>query len=261
MNPLRRLGVIDCGVLALILVLAACRSSAAQGVVSLQSPEADAAEARILRLLEERRSTVEFKDRPLAEVIQYFSDAMDISMRLDERALEDASIGPDAPVTGDFRSITLRSALRSMLGRLDLTYIIKNEMLIVTTPEKAGNELITRVYLVRDLVVPVSGDRSYDALSGRWVDLDYHAATVAPDHLGRSQASLGNIHESFARRGSNHDQSNPRNARADCRATRNRTSRTRHAGRGEQSSAQTAKRATRNATRACRIQRTAALRP
>jgi hypothetical protein len=186
----RRLGILGRGVLALVLTLAACRSSLAQGVVSLNSPETDAAEARILRSLETPVS-VEFEDRPLIEVIQYFSGSMGVSMRIDERSLEDASIAADTPVSCDFQSITLRSALRSMLGRLDLTYVIKNEMLIVTTPEKAGNELITRVYLVRDLVVQVSGDRSYHAYQQL---IDLVTATIAPttwDEVG----GPGAIHE------------------------------------------------------------------
>ena len=34
---------------------------------------------------------------------------------------------------------------------MDLTYVIKNEVLMITTPEKAGNELVTKVYPVADL--------------------------------------------------------------------------------------------------------------
>ncbi len=40
-----------------------------------------------------------------------------------------------------------------MLGELDLTYVIRNEVLAVTTPEAAERELETRLYPVADLAV------------------------------------------------------------------------------------------------------------
>ena len=44
-----------------------------------------------------------------------------------------------------------------MLGAIDLTYIIKNEVLLITTPDKASNELRTKVYPVSDLTMPATG--------------------------------------------------------------------------------------------------------
>ena len=69
--------------------------------------------------------------------------------------LEEASIGIDTPVTRSLKGITLRSALRLMLGAMDLTYVIKDEVLLITTPDKASNELATKVYPVADLVLPI----------------------------------------------------------------------------------------------------------
>jgi hypothetical protein len=42
-----------------------------------------------------------------------------------------------------------------MLGELDLTYVIRNEVLMITTKTEAENMLSTKVYPVADLVVPI----------------------------------------------------------------------------------------------------------
>ncbi len=116
------------------------------------------AAARIRKALDQPTS-IEFVEAPLQEVIDYLKDLHGIEIQIDTKALEDASIGPDTPVTRNLKGITLKSALRLMLGSMDLTYFIKNEVLLITTPEKAGNELVTKVYPVADLVIPITNLR------------------------------------------------------------------------------------------------------
>jgi len=53
------------------------------------------------------------------------------------RELEEASISADTPVTKSVRSITLRSALNLLLRDLELTYVVENGVLTVTTKEEA----------------------------------------------------------------------------------------------------------------------------
>ena len=48
----------------------------------------------------------------------------------------------------------MKSALRLMLRMVGLTYVIKDDVLLITTPEQAESELETRVYPVGDLVIP-----------------------------------------------------------------------------------------------------------
>ena len=45
--------------------------------------------------------------------------------------------------------------MRLMLGALELTYVIKDEVLLITTKEKADAELVTKAYPVADLVIPI----------------------------------------------------------------------------------------------------------
>ena len=73
-------------------------------------------------------------------------------------------------MTSRVQGISLRSALRLMLRRIDpeLTYSIQDEVLMITTKEAAAENLVTRVYPVADLVLPItlSGFAGSGGLSG-----------------------------------------------------------------------------------------------
>ena len=88
-------------------------------------------------------------------MIDFLKDLHNIEIQIDNKALEDAGAGTDTPVTKNLRGISLRSALRLMLGPMDLAYVIKDEVLLITTKEKADAELVTKVYPVADLVLPI----------------------------------------------------------------------------------------------------------
>src|SRR4029079_5523772 len=80
-------------------------------------------------------------------------------VQLNQTALAEAGIGTDSPVTINLRNISLRSALRLMLKNLQLTYIIQDEVLIITTKEDAEKDLVVKVYPVADLVLPIDASQ------------------------------------------------------------------------------------------------------
>ena len=82
-------------------------------------------------------------------------DDYGIPIKLDTTALEEIGINTDEPVTVNLHNISLRSALRLMLKDLQLTYIIQDEVLMITTPEEAEANLVVKVYPVADLVLPI----------------------------------------------------------------------------------------------------------
>ena len=94
----------------------------------------------------------DFKDTPLSEFAAYLSTNYKINAVLAKSTLADAAITEDTPVTTSLRGISLRSALRITLGELKLTYLIRDEVLVITTPEDAESHLFTRVYDVRELL-------------------------------------------------------------------------------------------------------------
>ena len=58
-------------------------------------------------------------------------------------------------MTKNLKGVSSKSALRLMLHELGLTYVIKDEVLLITTTEAAESKLSTRVYSVADLVIPI----------------------------------------------------------------------------------------------------------
>lgn len=108
---------------------------------------------RIYRVLDGQliSAGMEYNGAALSQVVATLQDDYQIPIQLDVPALEDAGIGPDEPVSINLRNISLRSALRLLLKQVQLTYVIQDEVLIITTPEEAESHLIVCVYDVRDL--------------------------------------------------------------------------------------------------------------
>jgi len=103
----------------------------------------------------ESPTRMEFIEMPLQDAVTYLKDFHDIEIQLKNRALEDAGVGSDTPVTLTVNGISLKSGLRLLLDDFDLTYIIKDEVLQITTQDDAETELVPKAYPVADLVIPV----------------------------------------------------------------------------------------------------------
>lgn len=118
---------------------------------------------------------LEFIETPLSDVVDFLQDRHRIMIQINKRALDDVGIGTDTPITKKLQGISLRSALRLILRELDLTYIIDNEVLLITTPEDAISVLSTEVYEVADLVT------CRDEKNELWEDYDplIEAITIA----------------------------------------------------------------------------------
>ncbi|MGA2033931.1 MAG: hypothetical protein ABSG68_16915 [Thermoguttaceae bacterium] len=98
---------------------------------------------------------MDFTDTPLQDAMEWLGDFHGITIQLDKKAMEDVGIGSDTPVNKTLKGISLRSALRLLLRELGLTYVIQDEVLLITTPETAEQKLTTKVYPVADLVLPI----------------------------------------------------------------------------------------------------------
>jgi hypothetical protein len=107
-----------------------------------------------------KQTKFDYLDTPLKDVIDEIALRHNIPIIISTRALEDFGIGTDTPVTISLNGISLRSALRLMLNELDLTYLIENEVLQITTPEEAEANLQSRLYSVSTLL-PANGDGDY----------------------------------------------------------------------------------------------------
>jgi hypothetical protein len=115
------------------------------------------AEEKILNALDDD-TTLDFIEAPLQQVIAYLADLHGINMEANWRLLDtDEGITTETPVTRNLKGISLRSALRLLLRDLSdtLTYVIRDEVLLITTLDDAESELVTKVYPVGDLVLPI----------------------------------------------------------------------------------------------------------
>jgi hypothetical protein len=95
---------------------------------------------------------IEFGETPLTDVAKRLSELSGIKVELDRRALEDSGIAPDTKVSLSLRQISLRSALRILLRRIDLCYVNQDGGLLITDTSKASTMLMTALYPVADLI-------------------------------------------------------------------------------------------------------------
>jgi hypothetical protein len=81
------------------------------------------------------------------------------------RAIEDAGIDLDTPVSFKAGSLPLATLLDRMLGQIDLTYVIAADSLVVTTRDQAEERFSTAVYPVSRLNVTTPRGRSLERLA------------------------------------------------------------------------------------------------
>jgi general secretion pathway protein D len=97
-----------------------------------------------------------FTDKPLAEVLDYLADVAAVNMVLDPQGLAEEGITSSTPVTIEIRrDIMLKSALNLILEPLHLSYVIKDEVLKITSEQLRDGEVYIVSYNVADLVVPI----------------------------------------------------------------------------------------------------------
>ncbi len=117
--------------------------------------DAGVKEERIRAALD-TRVDVSLIEVPLHDVAKQIEMVVGFDVELDTKALDVVGIGGDTPITRELSDVSLRSALNLMLDELELTYVIANEVLLITTFEEADANLWPKVYDVADLVAPAN---------------------------------------------------------------------------------------------------------
>ncbi len=98
-------------------------------------------------------ANLDFTDTPLGTVIRTIKNlAGAANIACDKLALEEEGVTMDTRVNAQIHAAPLESALRIMLADLNLTWIIKDDVLVITSRNMAGNELFHRAYPVADLL-------------------------------------------------------------------------------------------------------------
>jgi hypothetical protein len=95
-------------------------------------------------------STADFTDVPLQQVVDWLAEQLGETILLDHRELRDLGLRADAPVTAAWRDTPTREGLRWMLEQLELDWEIRDEAIVITTPDAMRSEV--RLYSGKDLL-------------------------------------------------------------------------------------------------------------
>jgi len=141
-------------------------------------PSGNSSDEAIKMALERGGESFSFDRVPLKDVMDQLASKYGIKIRIDPAVLKETKVDPNTkkeitvdrplPITFHIKDVTLRAALSLMLGEHDLAYVVRDEVLLITTKAKAASMFETHLYNVRDLVVPdndPSGGTDLDGLS------------------------------------------------------------------------------------------------
>jgi general secretion pathway protein D len=104
--------------------------------------------------------SLQFHDAPLAEVMSYLARLAQVNLHLDPQGLAEEGVTSSTPVTINLsQDISLKSALNLILEPLHLSFVIKDEVLKITSEQLRDGHVYAVTYNVADLVVPIPNFR------------------------------------------------------------------------------------------------------
>lgn len=122
-------------------------------VRAADSPAGDGGTVKNVEQVLDQPVTLELVETPLADAKDYLESLTGVQFHLDTRAMDDGGIGTDTPLTVTLKEVPLETALDVVLADVDLTWTVRGNLLVITTPEAAQDSrmMITRIYPVDDL--------------------------------------------------------------------------------------------------------------
>lgn len=95
---------------------------------------------------------VDFVETPLKDALDFLRDQHNINILLDDQRLQEEGIATDTAITLRISGVRLRSVLQLMFEPLQLEWLIKDEVLTISTAVHASQVLETRIYKIRPLL-------------------------------------------------------------------------------------------------------------
>src|SRR5262249_5027185 len=114
------------------------------------------------------RVTMSFKDKPLRDVLNDLHVMHAVNIVPEKTALDEKLISLDQPMSMECEDIPLKSMLNLILRDAKLTYVIRDDVIQVTTEEHARGKLVQKVYQVTDLVTPHINADFRDQFQLKW---------------------------------------------------------------------------------------------
>ncbi len=116
---------------------------------------ATATELEIQQKLEQK-VLPSYRDQPLATVLDALAKQAGVAIHLDMVGLDQEAVSSDTAVTLSLdQPISLKSALKLLLEPLHLGYVVRDEVLKVTSPRLVKGDVYAVTYPVADLVMPI----------------------------------------------------------------------------------------------------------
>jgi len=132
---------------------------------------------------------IDLHEVSLADAVDRIGKQHAINIWLDQRALGDVAIDSSAPVTfHNHKAIPLASALRRIFDDFEMTFVIQDAGLMITSKEKAAKTLSTRVYRIDHLVE--TGRRQKQSVSDLIQTIE---ETICPDSWDTNSGGPGAI--------------------------------------------------------------------
>ncbi|MDP6467953.1 MAG: permease prefix domain 1-containing protein [Pirellulaceae bacterium] len=100
----------------------------------------------------QKRLDIDFIDLPIVEALDALCSQVGLQFYLKVKYLEDLGIAADTPVNLSLNQVSAEMALELILEQLELTYIVHDGIILVTTEEDLDNVAEVRVYNCRDLL-------------------------------------------------------------------------------------------------------------
>ena len=113
----------------------------------------DKVEDLVEKALLEKVDEFAFDQVPLSDVVEHLRRTIGkFNILLDQTALEDSGIDPSTmQVTIAMHRVSRGSAIDFMLSQLGLTWTVRDGAMVITTAQRAQEELATKVYPIADL--------------------------------------------------------------------------------------------------------------
>ncbi len=99
--------------------------------------------------------SLNFNNTPLRDAISSIAIQSGIQVVPDLRALQEAKVNLDAPLSGSADNINMKNALNILLKPMRLSYVIEDQVLKITTENYTIGRLVRITYPIADLIVPV----------------------------------------------------------------------------------------------------------
>ena len=129
------------------------KSGVTRLTIEKPTPRSKTLAESVYQSLEEKLSSktaIHVKEMPLSRLMREISEAHQIPIFPQQRALQQAKVSLETPVTIDIHSVSLRMGLSLVLSKAGLDYIVKDEVVQYTTKDAALRTPIEMNYQLRD---------------------------------------------------------------------------------------------------------------